>query len=518
MLINFLVAVTLTFIAISTGYERRFEKLLNALALVLVVWIVVTAVAYLFVPTFFYSTEVALASIASAWSHGSPIYTELNDSNRYSLLYGPLTFMIPGFMVALSGNSIFATKVPSTILFGVTLIVLYQTYRTQLGKAKEAFIATAWVLGLIGVFFNFFYSMRPDSYLFCATALSLAVAVSQLSTAWKMFFIGGLMGFASGAKIHGAFYLLPSFFLVWPYKNIRASVLWAALAGVAFLTVFFLPFTVSGVSFFHYVLWLKMASRHGYAWKAFTASLAYIAPLVTVMSCFCFKEAEQRKRVWILAGTTMIILFFASKTGAGANHFLPLAPYFVFYFFLYCKPESLRPFAQGRYSLLRLALMATVLYAGVIHQKSVRKILFQAKRHWAEYDQVNELTSKYSDGANMFVFNDEPFHYKSYYAPRAVDRGGRLLIEPVSVMDHRISGLNIPSSTFAALKDCEIKYIFVAKAGKIFGLLHPHDQSPIYPQAIVDVFYSQYSLIDETEDYQVYTCLNRQHPQDRSQF
>ena len=54
--------------------------------------------------------EPTVASIAWLFDRGLPIYHAIDAAERYSHIYGPLAFMIPGWFLAAVGPSILTSK------------------------------------------------------------------------------------------------------------------------------------------------------------------------------------------------------------------------------------------------------------------------------------------------------------------------------------------------------------------------------------------------------------------------
>src|SRR5215203_1397547 len=86
--------------ALRTGRSNRLATAAMWLGIVSIATYLTIAAWYALLPYFFDYAEPTVAAIAWLFEIGKPIYHAPDAAERYSHIYGPLAFMIPGWFLA----------------------------------------------------------------------------------------------------------------------------------------------------------------------------------------------------------------------------------------------------------------------------------------------------------------------------------------------------------------------------------------------------------------------------------
>ena len=155
------------------------------------------------------------------------------------------------------------------------------------------------------------------------TCLGLWVVFNHDLRTWQKYFFGGLLtGLSMAAKIHGVFYMIP--LLVYTLTTEFSWEGWLLTLVVAFAAGFGL-FLVDGVSFSHFSAWLREIARHELMLQQFWVNITYLVPFVYALPWRSLPRPHKIVYASLLA-CSLVIAVFASKVGAGPNHFIALYP------------------------------------------------------------------------------------------------------------------------------------------------------------------------------------------------
>src|SRR5215470_949107 len=95
------------------------------------------------VPSYYDHAEPSVAAIAWLFDRGLPIYHAADAAERYAHIYGPLAFMLPGWLLRLTGPSIVASKLAGVLAAGLSVVAVYRLVRSTTTTPQRALALTA---------------------------------------------------------------------------------------------------------------------------------------------------------------------------------------------------------------------------------------------------------------------------------------------------------------------------------------------------------------------------------------
>lgn len=506
ILINFLVLWSLGVLTNKQKLRLDFwSRILKTLLCSAAFCYIVIILSYLLIPFFFDHAESNVAVVAATWLHGHSIYTTIDAPERYSLLYGPLPYIVTAGFEALGVGTILQAKLPG---FLNCLFVVLGTFAVSrhkcLGIQQCLLIMGAVALALMG-FSSYGYWNRPDSYLTAYVFAGLLVVeiLGPISSAYLVYaLIGTLVGLAINCKVHGVVYFLPVaiYYLEthrgkWSFPALLVAIICSAIA-------FAIPFCLPGVSLSAYLMWLQMAAKHGLAVDSFILNLTFISGFLIFLYAVGFPRLYRRTTLALLF-SSLVIAIIAAKPGAGTHHFIPLIPVILWWAAMtYLQSESL---SQKRTSIIVGAFIIVLAHAAYEDQRGdVTVMITQTPQRIREFDDLKRIAAE-NPGPLELGYNEK--YDSSFYKPWLVQQGRGLLLDGAAVMDMSASGIEIPLSTIEILRSCSIpKMIFPAGKPPWQTVSWYDYKTPLFSDKMKSVFFSHYKLIEESEFYQLWEC------------
>ncbi|QLY27027.1 glycosyltransferase family 39 protein [Bdellovibrio sp. KM01] len=482
-----------------------FKKLLVVVLFACLGWHLVTALAYLCVPQFFDHVELNIAAVASIWRLGNPIYTLPDAASRYSLLYGPWPYLVNAGFQSLGGSVYFLSKLPGVLNFFILFSGFYLTIRKL--NLFDRLLSMGMLSSVLLVFYHFSYWNRPDSFLmtYAFLALMLVVYSEKVGDLATYLGVGLLCGLAANCKIHGVVYFIPP--VVYYFEKSGRKINWSYLFFGALLAVagLLLPFFLKNVGEENYLVWLKLASKHGLDALDFVKTTTFI--FCFLLFLFLLKFHKQYRWTYLsLCITGFLVAIVASKPGAGTHHFMPYVPAIIF-FAVTAYFDT--PIEERR--RLNYILAAFVISMGLEahhRQRRVVKEFGQTKKAKAELREFEKLLKETSGPVEMGYSNSDSYGATFFRLAAIAGKRAGLLIEGSALMDMNASGLSIPDATLVAIKNCQIPTFVFPNEGNPWDITSYYTQRPLYPQEFKDVFAEKYKKVLEGEYYVIYSCIN----------
>ena len=236
--------------------------------------------------------------------------------------------------------------------------------------------------------------------------------------------IGSLAGVAAGFKIHGFLYILPiAMMLLASVKGFRKrAVLSAVGAGCAVIFVL-LPFYAKASSLEGYLLYLKLAARHGVSLelirKNCVFALAIFAPMAVIW--YWRRPTLELRERWLIAGLILsmaITVIVAAKPGSGPHHFFPFVPLCLYgVVVLLDSPSTEAP----RITTIVFLLMLAAYSPGLILQVGHTNYYRNAQTELVKVAEIRALLVTYPDA--QIGVSDRSHYADTYYKFLSVLRG-----------------------------------------------------------------------------------------------
>jgi hypothetical protein len=466
------------------------------------------AIAFYYAQNPFFEDHVGptIAMLASVFQHGAPVYTTLDAANRYSLLYGPLSYALPGMATFFIGDSILASKL---VGMSAGLISLASLIAFTFAKFREERWLVIVVYLLLSLSFqNYTFWNRPDSLMLAGSNLTLlSLAINHPLLAVALRFLG--LSLLVNGKLHGALYIV---FLV-PFFSARLVPAFVQ-AGLLLCVSLSFPFIIfPQFSFPLYVAWLNVASHHPLSLFFFVKTVWFAAFVLSpgfLFVALLAKRPSWPQRQWLVSlglGLLSVVMIHivASKEGAGRHHLIPLIPFVAVSF----------GYGAARLSYLRSSMAQTIMvsaflmWIGVLTVMTIPKQLSFLKpiiiqdRSSVIVD-VKEAQVKLVGKRVAFGYSDLSSYPVTYYRPMFADVAADYFLDFPALMDMALAGMPLPYATLKKLVDGDYDAFVLPREGEPFSLPSGYTNEPLFGEEFRLAFLAHYRKTSETKFFSIW--------------
>jgi hypothetical protein len=490
------------------GAPRRGWPALPTAILAICTYLAIVA-WYLFKEPYYDFAEPTMAAVAWLFHLGQPVYHTFDAAARYSHMYGPMAFIIPGWFLAAAGPGIMASKGAGILAGLLGLGIMYRVTRSATGR-RNAILLTGVFVMLCLMYRNLSFWLRPDSYLLLFTSSTL------LAATWRRQWLAAIgVGLGTGLllnlKITGVLYALPAFgllmarFGVWP----------VAVAGGTTAVTALLPFVAfDNVSLANYLLWIRMSAKNGLMFTTLRQNVEWalflLIPLAPTMLAAPPAWLSIAGRRWLygsfLLGLAGVVVA-ASKPGAGSYHLMQFWPFVIYAVALHADalPAALRTDALYRAGRLAFVIVITLI-------AFTQQVVFVAATKLTDHvDAIADLTA-FADAnpgktIDMGFANDRD--RLTYFRPALVFKTGHYLIDPPAVQEYQMSGIDLPAATLDALRRCAVDLWLIPQGSTPFNGPNKYPMTgyrELFPDSFKQAFFDHYEHTRDTRYFQVWSC------------
>ena len=470
----------------------------------------VLSCAYLRSASYIDHIEPSVASIAYYFRHGTAVFPELSSYTFHGLLYGPLLAELTSLGYAVN-ESVPASKLVGWLAAWTSIGLIVLTSRT-VGRGWPALAAVASAVCVLASFGHVLTWNRADPLLLLFATLAL-FAVTHWRSLWSVAFAGLLAGAAMDLKVHGVLYVAPAL-LVWMVADLnrewrewaRAALL-AAGAGIVGVV---LPLVPANVSLQAYVMYLQLALVHGLSVEMFLWNFTFLIGLwLPVVLALRVARPETRNLSVFMIGlfaTELIVTIIGSKPGAGTHHMLPFLGFHAWLLQRLLSGDNEAAPGESRSTAFAAVGLAAVL-AGVAWTTAAlfyNLLVFEMRssEQTAMRTELQHFADRYPHGV-MGVADGES--YPTTFLRPWLTFTGSSQIEFGAFMDLSLSGVS-DEPLAAALRNCDIPYIYLPKSGAPFTLLNGYDLRPLFSDDVRAAFGTRYVLTEPGRFFDVWAC------------
>lgn len=487
----------------------RFNRALGALLLVSLFGAMLAHLVYW--ASIWFDCEHGVYAIAMGWLQGMPIYHAPDAVERYSLLYGPLTYELYALGYKVFGNTLWAPKLTALLCFaGVAFLFVRQIAGSGITPVRQWF-ALSMVLTMLLPFGSLFYYLKGDP------ALLLLAAIPYAFQRPRRGLVAALVcgALAANIKLTAPVYFLPSlaYFLALmpPGSRGKTLVMGALLAAASFAA----PFLQPGISAGNYLYWLKAASHHPIQLEVFNQVWRYAALPAVVVGCIFWRArhaacSAEKTLAAVLATCLLVASVLGSKQGAGAQHLLPLVPSALALVLAAFRYLPQRTPAHTGVNIGFLGWIGLAVFS--IASEGIQ-ISNGVAKETQTVGAVREL-HRFVDARQGQTFSLAPAdleRVESRLIVEAIAAGGKLIFTDVAMWDMDLSHEPVPASTAAYLGQCPVQYWLVAHGAVPFQAnnIYTHRAKPHYSMFDANVirsFATAYSKTAEGQYFDVWEC------------
>jgi hypothetical protein len=470
------------------------------------------AVWYLWLLPFTDHVEPTIASVSwVVFSDHAPLYHALDHPARYSLLYGPMLYLLNGLSLRLLGPSVFAAK-----FCGVGAALASQALILVLTSRRGGLRAGVLVTGASSLWLLFFqessFWARGDPLILLCVAAGLLIG-TRPPTPTTAIACGALLGLSVNIKIHAALYFLPMLTLLavrggrWPLSVCMAA---AGIAGV-------LPFLVPTVSLKEYFVWLRIASTHGFDWNSMLLTTEYavywLAPLLALAAAPATAskaERSEREAEHVYLGALLIalllIVIVAGTPGAGPHHLIPMIPVVAFYVAPCLRGIGTKSLRERLIASALVAVLVTA-FAVAIPQVGSRVKRLRLLDAPAVTREVSAIMARYPGRTICMGYGTQADYVLTFFRAPLVWARNPYLIDAASVMDMKLGGLSIPNSTYVALARCEVDIWLIPRGARPFSMRTSYEPyPPLFEESFQRAFLETHALRERGRFFDLWFC------------
>jgi hypothetical protein len=449
--IGFLLFTQLWRWALNQGKSPWLRKwagfVFSALSLGVIAAYGVVALHYLFSPAFFGHVEMSTSDVSTLVfdGHGRPLYTDPAGPARYSLVYGPMLFIVLGLSNHLLGPSVFASKLPCLSASLLSLLLIFLSIRKTTAQGRIALFSTALLAVLYLDFGHIAFVTSADALLLLA--VSAGVFALTCTSRTQAIVLGLSLGVAINLKLHAPVYFIPIYAMAfargWAFREIVLNLLVVAVTAL-FPFLFF-----QNISLYHYGLILSLVSHHGVFAQVYLRNIATLAYLMFPLGVMIglgmnrsapasggdFRFFLKMAVATLLAGA--LISIPAAKPGSGPYHLMPLAPFVVF--LASSRDWSALFQSSSMRSLICLALLSSWVVESTITAvewgmiSTVRKISGNTVFNRPYVEDINQILAAYPGRTILWAPADTAAYHPFQYV--LVFKGMPIVVEPGALMD-----------------------------------------------------------------------------------
>jgi hypothetical protein len=477
-----------------------------------------SALLYLTFDSYVDHIEPSVAIISWLLMQGQPPYTPIDDPHRYSLVYGPVLYIINGLTLQIFGPSIFVSKLGG-VAAGVGSVLIGFLFFKRIAGTASAVLATGLSALVFLAFLQVAYWNRADSFIVLLVSLGLLASTLErrvLATA----LLGLSIGLAMGLKAHAIVYFLPVLGL--SFVRLGKVNLLAALATASAIAL--LPFALGPISLENYVLWLRAASGHGLDGLLFLQNVS-VAALLVVPAIAVIQPTSERwsglrgEKLHYLAGLVGALAFvaiIAAKPGAGPHHFVPLVHTCLAGMLLLASGADVwRLSARGGLVLWVLISWVTLFSVKAVGV-SVQAVPFVVSQISVSRDLQHELrfiSNLHPDSRIEFGYTDDRSYQLTFVRPSLAFEQNAYLVDPPALMDMHLADMKIPDSTTLKLTVCEVEFWVLPSLGNPFSIRTAYPSGGLlFDPEFRQAFLENYRMIMQVGYFRVWGCARRAAP------
>ncbi len=468
-----------------------------------------TALAYLLLPVLFEDAETNIAAVSVMAMRGGPVYPAMNAAARYSLAYGPLTYLAHIPFYSLLGESLVSFKLLGILSLLITLGLSYRICR-HYASSRDALIGVGCLSLVLFRYLHVEFWGRNDPLLLCFTALSLW-AVVEASELTAILIAALCFAALPNLKITAIFYILPIVVLFAVQRGWKLAGAAVAIALVLFPTPFLLP----EVSLPGYMAILQAVSKHGLEWDFLARNLQYAVIFLLPTGILVWSNKKPtlfHGQRWYLATIAVGLLgacFAGAKIGAGSYHLLPLAiPILQSYFWIRSGREpATRDLAFSKLSVAWAFTM--LLYSANFLEAVWHSYEFAGPAEKVIAD-IRSFESQYRGSTLEVGIGDDFRDPRTFYAYQPVFDGQPYLVSGASVRDHQFGGVEIPAATLDDLRTCAIRVWLIPLGRQPFSAQNTYYTSDhlAFGKDFAGTFTANYRKASSGSEYDVWICTH----------
>jgi 4-amino-4-deoxy-L-arabinose transferase-like glycosyltransferase len=481
-----------------------------------------------FSSTFTDHSEAQISSVSWLVQTGQPLYHKIEAAERYSLIYGPLLYLIDGVFLKLFGANIFVAKLPISLALILSIVFIFYLLK-ELSESRTALLGAACISLVLLCFGNAYgnviFQIRSDSLILMCVSLGTLGVVKRNRLAAPLL-CAVVLGVGVNLKFSSILYFLPIFVLLFSQQGIYATLV--SVIGAIILSL--LPFGLPQISLHNYIRWIHVVSNHGIniqqLQQNFESALYLLLPLAVISLQFFFTNQQEfsktikQEKGYLYALLISIAgsIFIAAKPGSGIHHLIPILPLISYLFVMVlAKINSTNKLefwqsSQKEYiiKLFFICVLYLPIFIFVLINAGMKEVLTVENFYSPASEIITDLHGIVKSYPNQTIemgYSTNELYPLTYYRPVLVFSGNPYLVDSAALMDMQKSGLDIPFTTLEVLSSCRTKIWLIPKGSSPFqqpSYYPPNTQ--LFSDEFKKTFFERYELREQTHYFDLWFC------------
>ena len=472
--------------------------------------------------------EPTVISVSAAALHGQPLYTSASAGDRYSLLYGPVTYWVfwPPMLAHVIDLRFFQLWVILPLLGAGLLLIRIARRAGDLfgsGFALLPYAASVIMQSLHE------WAMKGDAWLLLFFSIQLESALMLPGNAAVI-----VVALCAALIINIKVTLIPLVLLPLTELGRRLGATKAILAAILAAVFAVAPFLLPNVSAVNFIYYLRSSSHHGFRalFVKVDAELALFMALPAIV-LLLLQILEDRDRtlqrlmkhrltIILSIAACATVIFTSAKRGAGPWHLAPLAPMFTW------LAAVLWRRLRGSPAILSQAVPRALLAAVVLSQCLLAFISLRSSvaLHWrgipyylpvserlVAQDLISIVKSHPGTSIQMGYGSDKTYEM-TWERPVLVLLGNRYSLDADALDEADMADEPLPQATFDELKNCSSQIFLIPKGDRPFSLQSNYfiygnpDFRDLFPIAFRQEFLRDYRKSGSSRYFDLWHCVH----------
>lgn len=491
--------------------NKLFLKINNFFILFIIlniVFLVFFSSKYLVSDFYLDHVEPQIATVSWFFEYGKEIYNKTTDYERYSLIFGPITYFSNYFVMKIFGASIFSSKIISFLFINLTLLI---TYRTSLKITKN----NKFSLFLIGLLSMILLStvaatlrISNDSLVFFIIALSLYMCTAKKNSLANVFIFGVLITLLLNIKPNLILAILPGTFYFFLKDKSFLNILYCFIVSLILLVIIW---TSKYFSIINYISWIEIISQSefgsGFNSKMFLKNISFSLIWIIPISVLIYKDWKkinllEKVFFYILIASSFLLSLTGSRDGAGTSELFSLV---IPAIFIVSKIYNKRSFFIEKEFVGFKTIFLLLIIVVFLHSSTkglYKKVEFLNKNNYSQQiSEINSILNDYRDRkVNMGYGSNYNSYLLSYLRPLLTFNKNNFVLD----VPHLVSTINSIPLNDNFLYECSDNVYIFAKNDKPFS--SKYWEREIFSKKFINSFYINFYKGKTYNFFETWVC------------
>ncbi len=487
----------------------KCTRFFNTLSFVIVALL---AILYFFIPAFYEHLEATIGAISWLGFNGKDLYVNSDDVNVYTTAVGPLSFHLNTIFYYIS-PSFNGTKVAGLLFIPGLLLGVKIFYRHTRSFYLSMLVMSIFAYTSILDSNNFFFSNRPDTWIFVITILSLLVR-DRFPSFQSAMIISVLCGVCTNLKINGGIHLLPLIFFDNRLVKLRPFIILLLSGFMALILTGMMNF-----NFDQYALYLKMVLHatqdDGMDMRAhLPLTLQFVFMVLMPYYPILKNKKKYLGHLFFVGFSTFLLIITSSKVGSSFYHMNLLFLVAVYSCVVVLKDEGEEEVLKQPGVKLFLSALLIVLFSFSIIKAPIIRFVVDGltikKEVYARINlEIDRVFEKYSNNSIGLGMSNSEGYYLNFYRVRfLMHKIYEPYIDPVSLMSTVQNGISFSEATLSSIKNCHTDMWLIPKhGGKPWTQQSWYaSKARLFSSDFIHAFHTAYKSSGQTKYFTIYKC------------